>query len=331
MDVLVFPDKLKQGDEVRVVTPARTIQLAFITEEVRRLAIERLEGMGLRVTFGEHVGARNHFSSSSVEDRVNDLNQAFTDSSVKIILTVIGGFNSNEILPYLDYEKIRNNPKVLCGYSDITALSNGIYAKTSLVTYSGPHFFDFGDRKGFDYTGEYFKKCLFRDEPFQVLPSMSWSNDRWANNQETRTFIDNEGPFTINKGSANGAILGGNLVTFQILSGTPYFPRFSDTILFLEEDDRDDLFTFNSHLAALTLRSDFKQVKGIAFGRFQPESKISKLDLMEVVKNNKALQVIPIVGGLDFGHTAPKITFPIGGTCEIEAEGDAPNLRIEQH
>jgi muramoyltetrapeptide carboxypeptidase LdcA involved in peptidoglycan recycling len=328
---VIFPEKLERGDEVRVVTPARSIKLPFITQEVQQLAAERLAAMGLKVTFGNHVGALNHFNSSSVEDRVSDLNQAFQDSSVKIILSVIGGFNSNETLPYLDYEKIRKNPKILCGYSDITALSNGIFAKTSLVTYSGPHFFDFGDRKGFDYTGDYFRKCLFSNEPFQVVPSTSWSNDRWANDQATRTFTPNEGPFTISKGEARGTILGGNLVTFQKLSGTPYSPGFANTVLFLEEDNGEDLFTFNGNLTALTLRSDFTEVRGIVIGRFQPESKISRLDLVEVVKNNRALQRIPIIGGLDFGHTAPKITFPVGGTCEIRAEGDSPTLIIEKH
>lgn len=328
---MIFPPKLKRGDEARVVTPARSIKLPFITQEVQQLAAERLEGIGLKVTFGNHVGAKNHFSSSSVEDRVSDLNQAFQDSSVKMVLSVIGGFNSSETLPFLDYEKIRKNPKILCGYSDITALSNGIFAKTSLVTYSGPHFFEFGNQKGFEYTGDYFKKCLFSDEPFQVVPSTSWSNDRWANNQTARTFTPNEGPFTISKGKARGTILGGSLVTFQGLAGTPFFPGFANTILFLEEDDGEDLFTFNRNLTSLTLRSDFTEVRGIGIGRFQPESKISRLDLVEVVKNNRALQAIPIIGGLDFGHTTPKITFPIGGTCEILAEGDSPTVTIEKH
>ncbi|HZY94867.1 MAG TPA: S66 peptidase family protein [Candidatus Bathyarchaeia archaeon] len=328
---MTIPSKLKRGDEVRIVTPARSIKLPFITDEVKQLAIERLQEFGLIVSFGKHVEEKNHFNSSSVESRLNDLHQAFTDPSVKILLTVIGGFNSNEVLPYLDYELIKNNPKILCGYSDITALANAIYTKTALVTYSGPHFFDFGDRRGFTYTGEYFKKCLLSDQPFRVLPSTSWSNDRWANDQQNRSFIQNEGPFVLSKGSAKGTIIGGNLITFKGLSGTPYFPAFHDAILFMEEDSRSDLFTFNSNLTTLTLRSDFNEVCGIVFGRFQPESRISKLDLEEVVKNSKMLQRLPIIAGMDFGHTSPKITFPLGGTCEIDAEKNPPSVTMITH
>jgi muramoyltetrapeptide carboxypeptidase len=117
-----------------------------------------------------------------------------------MIQTVIGGFNSGELLPYLDYDLIRRNPKIVVGYSDITALSNAIYSQTGLVTYSGPHFFDFGEMQGFDYTLEYFRKCLFSSDPFDIWPSERWSSDRWGAVQDTRNFLRNEGYVVGNEG-----------------------------------------------------------------------------------------------------------------------------------
>src|SRR3989344_4225630 len=140
----IYADKLKSGDGVRVVTPARSLMLPWINEELKATAKARLEELGLSVSFGKCVNEIDEFNSSPIEHRVDDLHDAFRDPSIKLILTVIGGFNSNQLLRYLYYELIRQNPKILCGYSDITALSNAIFAKTGLVTYSGPHFFSFG-------------------------------------------------------------------------------------------------------------------------------------------------------------------------------------------
>lgn len=330
MIYLIIPNKLKKGDVVRIVSPARSIKLPFITEESINVALKRFDDLGLKVTFGENINTLNHFNSSSVEERINDLHDAFKDPLVKIIITVIGGYNSGELLDYLDYNLIKKNPKIICGYSDITAILNSIYAKTSLLTYYGPHFFDFGDIEGFDYTLEYFKKCLFENLSFRILPSKRWSNDKWANCQNNRKFVKNEGFFVINRGETEGILLGGNLVTLCSLSGTPFFPKFKDTILFLEEDEEEHLFSFNRNLASLTNREDFSEVEAIIFGRFKPESKITKKDLVEIVKNNKKLQRIPIIGGVDFGHTTPRLTLPIGGKCKIEVK-DRVNITILKH
>ena len=111
--------------------------------------------------------------------------------SVKGILTTLGGYNSNGLLGYLDYDLIYANPKIFCGFSDITALATAIYARTGLVTYSGPHFTTFGMKHGIGYTMEYFERCLMREEPFEVLPADHWSDDLWYEDQEYRDFVPN--------------------------------------------------------------------------------------------------------------------------------------------
>jgi len=318
----MFASKLKSGDGVRIITPSRSMELPFITEEVKSLAQKRLEQLGLVVTFGKHVHDKNVFNSSSIKHRLEDLHEAFADPKVKIIQTVIGGYNSNELLPYIDYELIRKNPKILCGYSDITALENGIYAKTGLVTYTGPHFFDFGEQLGFEYTEDYFKKCLFSEESYEIKASEKWSCDLWASIQQDRTFLENKGHYSINEGQVAGTLIGSNLVTLHSLLGSPYFPDFRDSVLLLEEDEEESVYSFNRNLTSLTLLEDFKEVKGIIFGRFNPKNEIGKKEIQLIVNNNPKLQNIPIIGGLDFGHTSPRLTMPIGGRVEFNSTSD---------
>lgn len=152
----IIPNKLKKGDEIRVIAPSRS--MTILREDCIKIAVERLEKEGFKVTFGKNVMDcfDKNYVCGSIEKRVKDLEEAFSDKNVKAILTVIGGFNSNQILPYINYDIIKENPKIICGYSDITILLDAIYTKTGLVTYYGPHFSSFGMKKGFEYTLEYF-------------------------------------------------------------------------------------------------------------------------------------------------------------------------------
>ena len=322
----IFPEKLKAGDGVRVVAPARS--LVIISKEVREIADKRFEDMGLRLSFSKNVEEMDDARSSSIESRVEDLHDAFADNSVKMLITVIGGFNSNQLLPYLDYDLIRANPKIFCGYSDITALNNAIYAKTGIATYSGPHYSTFGQKKYFDYTLEYFKKCLFTDDPFEIEAPEYWSNDAWYADQENRNLIENDGYWIINEGEANGTIIGGNLCTLNLLQGTEFMPSLENSILFLEDDGTTNRVMFDRDLESLTQLPGFSGVKGIVIGRFEQKSEVSREDVVAIIKNKKALDNMPVIANTDTSHTEPRITFPIGGTAEISASNDGVGIRI---
>jgi muramoyltetrapeptide carboxypeptidase LdcA involved in peptidoglycan recycling len=294
----------------------------MIVEDSIQYAINKLQEMGFIVSFSEHARETDIFVSSSIQSRVNDIHNAFEDDSVNAILTVIGGFNSNQILKYIDYELIINNPKIFCGYSDITALSNAIYTKTGLVTYSGPHFSTFGMLKGIDYTVEYFKKCLCSDEPFHITPSKEWSDDAWYLNQEERSFIPNNGPEIINEGEAEGISIGGNLCTFQLLHGTEYMPSLEDTIVFVEDDDMTGdyfPFSFDRDLQSLIHQQGFKGVRGIIIGRFQKNANMNMEKLRYIIETKNELKNLPIIADVDFGHTTPHLTLPVGGKISMKA------------
>jgi muramoyltetrapeptide carboxypeptidase len=315
----VTPRKLVPGDNIRVVSPARS--LSMIAEDSIGYATKKLNEMGLTVSFGEHVRESDMFVSSSIESRVEDLHDAFEDDTVKGILTVIGGFNSNQLLGRIDYGLIEDNPKIFCGYSDITALSNAIYAKTGLITYSGPHFSTFGMLKGLDYTVEYFRKCLFSEEPFEILPSGEWSDDPWYLNQEERVFTLNDGPSIIQEGEAEGTSIGGNLCTFQLLHGTEYMPPLEDTIVFMEDDDlTGEHFpaTFDRDLQSLIHQPGFEEVRGIIVGRAQRGANMTTEKLEQIFESKEELADLPVIADVDFGHTTPQITLPIGGRISMK-------------
>jgi muramoyltetrapeptide carboxypeptidase LdcA involved in peptidoglycan recycling len=322
----IYPEKLKKGDEVRIIAPSRSMKI--LGEELRNIANNRLQELGLKLSFGKYINDTDEFNSSSIQLRIEDFHNAFTDKNVKGIITVIGGFNSNQLLRYINWDLIKNNPKIFLGYSDITALNNAIFDKTGLVTFSGPHYSTFGQKLHFEYTLEYFQKCLMKDRSFEITPSVSWSDDEWYLDQNKRDLINNPGFLVINRGNVEGTILGGNLCTFNLLQGTEYFPDLTNSILFLEDDYETVPHTFDRDLQSIIHLQDFSKVRGLVIGRFQKKSGITNDLLTKIIKTKKELKNIPVIANVDFGHSDPKITFPIGGEAKITVLKNKTSIEI---
>lgn len=314
----IIPDRLQKGDEIRVIAPSTGIKI--IGQETRAIAKERFEAMGLKVSFAKNTTDDNFdlTGSTTVEKRVADIHEAFSDPNVKAVFTIIGGENSNQLLSSLNYNLIKSNPKFFCGFSDITALLNSIYAQTGLVTFSGPHYSSIGMKKGIDYTLENLKNMLFGPRQNHITPSLEWSDDLWFLDQENRNFIKNDGYWLIHRGSAQGTIIGGNLCTFNLLLGSAYRPAFEkDTILFVEDTSASNLKVFERNLQALLYQPDFVNVKGLVIGRFQKGSQITREQLEFILYSKKELENLPILANVDFGHTTPLLTLPIGGKATL--------------
>lgn len=329
----IFPNKLKSGDEVRVIAPSHS--MGIISSDNKALAIRALEKLGLHVTFGQHVDEQDMMYSSSIASRIADLHEAFSDQNVKAILTVIGGYNSNQLLEFMDYDLIKQNPKIFCGFSDITALGNAITHKTGLVTYSGVHFSSFGMQKGFEYSLEHFKKIFFDSNEISLIPSKEWSDDAWYLDQDKRVFHPNPGCKVIHPGQTEGRIIGGNLGTLRLLCGTPYMPSLDSAVLFLEAVSHStsiDVHKFDRDFQALIHSPDFGKVRAIVIGRFENHFGMTDETLRAILGTKPALNNIPIIADADFGHTTPIFTFPIGGLCRLQAEPSGKvSLVLEKH
>jgi len=319
--------KLIPGDTVKVVAPSFSFEI--ISEEVKKIANERFLNLGLNLEFGDHTEEVDAYSSSSIASRISDLHDAYKDKDIKAIFAVIGGYNSNQLLPYLDWTLIKNNPKPLLGYSDTTALQNAIYAKTGNISYSSPAYSTFGQKLYFDYTCEYFKKAVMEEcLSFEIEPSDEWTDDLWFLNQKERIPHKNEGWTFISSGDATGVIIGGNLSTLVTLFGTEFMPDLTDKILFLEDDETSDFSQFDRLFQSLVLQPNFSKVKGLVLGRFQIKSDITDDKLKRLISTRPELKGIPIIANVDFGHTSPIITYPIGGSVEIISNKDSGSIKI---
>lgn len=313
--ILMFGCKLNSGDPIRVIAPSRSLKV--VRQDVYDKALEFLTNKGFKITFSHNSLEIDESDSSSVESRVYDLNEAFSNKNVKAIISCIGGFNVNQILEYVDYSIIKSNPKIICGFSDITALLNAIYTKTGLVTYHGPNFANFGFLEGLEYTYSCFENCLIKSENYFIEPSLS-----------TEQF------YTIQEGSCEGQIVGGNLCTLNLLQGTEYMPNLNEKILFLEDDNiMGDYFIyeFERNLQSLLQTTSFNGVRGIVFGRFAPNCKMDLNTIKRIVTTKKQLQKIPIIYNVDFGHVIPSTTFPIGGVAQINASSSSASIKIIRH
>jgi muramoyltetrapeptide carboxypeptidase LdcA involved in peptidoglycan recycling len=319
--------KLKKGDLIRIVSPSHSI--STIENNLIKLAAKNIEKLGLKVSFSSSCFEINEFESSSIESRASDIHEAFSDKNVRAILCARGGFNSNQLISHINYELIRKNPKIFCGYSDITALNNAIYAKTGLITYAGLNFSTFRKSQAYDYNIEYFKKCLMSIKPYFVRPSKNYFE------YAKKSAIKNKGYFIIQKGETIGEIIGENLCTFNLLQGTSYMPDLRNKIIFLEEENissKDTVYMFDRELASLAQQKNFGKIKGLVIGRFQKATGMTNEMLKSIIESKKEIpKNIPVIAGFDFAHTIPRFTYPIGGTCRIIAKSAKVSLEILKH
>ncbi|MEI3395454.1 MAG: S66 peptidase family protein [Clostridia bacterium] len=315
------------NDEIRIVTSSGNLNM---NEDDIDYIKAKLKGYD--ITFGKNVNKSiPEYNCPSIEDRKNDIEEAFLDKNVKAIMIARGGALSNQLLDEIDYEIIQKNPKIIIGFSDATSLLNAIYSQTKLKTYYGPNFSVLAMRKGNDYTYEYLNKVLNNEEEYYINPAISWSSDKWYKDQDNRKFIKNNGMNIINEGNAEGTIIGGNLNTFSLLQGTKYMPIAQKIILFIEEDNwanEDYLYEFDRRLQSLTQQAFFKKVKGIIIGRAQQNVNMNINRWKTLISMNKKLINMPIVVNADFGHTMPMATFPIGGKCIISGKGKSIRIKI---
>lgn len=310
----MIPKKLNKEDEIRIIAPS--CSLSKVRSDIYDSALAFLQNQGFKATFSRNCREMNAFQSSSVRSRVDDLHEAFADKNVKAVMACIGGFNANEILPYLDYELIKANPKILCGYSDITVLLNAVYAKTGIVTYHAPHLAALGFLNEREYTQKYFSECMMCEKLFVVKPS-----------ETARNYT------VIQEGECEGEIIGGNLCTLNLLQGTPYMPDMNNKILFLEDDNiMGDYFVceFDRNLQSLLQVNGAESIRGIVFGRFDESCKMTE-DMIKAIIKDKVSLDIPIIFGVDFGHVFPMLSFPIGGKVSISSIGNNVDIQIIEH
>jgi len=304
------PKKLRAGDVVGLVAPGSPTDEQFdyqISDEV-------IVALGLVPKRGQSVGQVHGYFAGRDKQRAADVNAMFADKTVKAIMAVRGGWGTARILPYLDFDLIRNNPKPLIGYSDITALHLALQAKTGLVSFHGPNATSSWGKQ----TVASFKPLLF-DGAKQVYTNPTASDDRLVQ-RKWRTQV-------IKGGKARGRLIGGNLTVLTAMVGTPYMPNTDGAILFLEDVDEAE-YRIDRMLTQLGQAGYLRGLKGVVFGQCSSckASSGRKFTLHSVLKQHISPLNIPAYQGAFFGHMKDQFTVPLG--IEAELDADAGTLRL---
>lgn len=298
----ILPPKLNIGDTIGVVAPSNPI-IGDNIEELNR-AKEIAEKSGFKVKYSKNLFSNTNGYCSTAKEKAEDINEMFADKNIKMIWCAKGGNNSNSTFEYLDYELIRQNPKIICGYSDITSLTNIITENTGLVTFSGTNFKTIAtDETDFSY-----KQALSRfiDGSLKFEP-------------------ENEKYITIQEGKVKGELVGGNLSLTKELVCGKYSIDFTDKILFLEElGYESDPAVVSNSLYYMKQNGVFDKIKGLWIGNYEHQSGITLEKIILDVLENK--YKFPIIKSNNFGHIENKIVIPIGIKAEINTN---ENIKIK--
>ena len=301
----LLPKSLKKGDTVGLISPssatAERIQFTF--------AQEALEALGLKVKLGENLKKRRGHLAGTDEERAGDLNSMFEDVEVKAIICIRGGSGAARILPMIDYNSIKKNPKPLLGYSDITALHNAIHAKTGLITFHGPN----GSGNWNNFNVKQFENIFFEKALTTFQNETQKGDDLVLKNNRT---------ITLKSGTVEGKILGGNLTVLTALSGTSFLPDFKDAILFLE-DIGEDPYKIDRMMSTLKLNGTLDQIKGFVFGQCTdctPSGGYGSLTLDDVLDDYILPLGIPAYKGAMIGHIPKQFIIPFGAKVKLDAD-----------
>lgn len=298
---IIKPAKLKTGDVIGIIAPASAPADPTKLEN----GIRYIEKNGFRVELGKNISKIDGYLAGTDQERADDLNLMFKTKNVKAIFCLRGGYGASRILDKINYKLIRSNPKILVGYSEITALQLAILQKSGLVTFAGPMVAtDFGNEIT-SYTEDFFWRIVSSNKKIGRLK-----------------YPDEDKLVSITKGGASGRIIGGNLSVFVALIGTDYFPDLKGRILMIEEVDELP-YKVDRLLNQLRLLKVFKQIKGIILGRFvdciEHDTSKRTLTLGEVMEDYMKDLKIPVLYTFPHGHIKDKVTVPFGINIKMNA------------
>lgn len=286
---LIKPNKLKEGDTIAIIAPAGEVD-----DERINFSEKYFKSKGYNVKFGAHLNKKRRYLAGDDNERIEDIHSAFEDSTVDAIICARGGYGAIRLINNIDYNIIRNNPKIFCGYSDITALSAMILKKAGLITFSGPMAqSDFGEENINKFTESQFWNTL---------------------TNKSSLMIQNINGKIYKSGQAKGITFGGNLSTIASLCGIDFLP--DEKFIFFAEDINEDVYKIDRYFRQLLNISKFKNnISGILLGEFINNGNSTWLD--ELFTELSTDLNIPVYSGYQISHDKNKFTIPIGAEAEL--------------
>ena len=292
--------------------------------------VQYLQSRGYKVVCGSLYGKKDFYRSGSIQERAQEFNALLHDSNVDILMAAIGGNNTNSLLPYIDYEYLKTHPKIIIGYSDVTALLLAIYAKTGLITFYGPTAAaSFGEFPPFvDWTFQSFD-CMVKGLtpiPYLYEKPPVWTDEfiDWSSQNRSKTPCPNNW-ICVHPGVCRGRLIGGNLNTMEGFFGTDYMPEIKKGDILLLEDSLKDACTIERSFSLLKLAGVFDRIGGILLGKHEKfDDNSTHRKPYEILLEVLGEYDFPILADFDCCHTHPMLTLPIG--CEVLL--DAANKKV---
>ncbi len=326
---LIKPERLHRGDTIGIISPASNLSPKQISALARTTGF--LKGVGYRIKLGKHCKGRYGHKAGTIEQRLEDFNSMFEDDEIRAVITARGGYNSNDLLDRIDYGMVRRNPKIFCGFSDITFMHCALHTKTGLVTFYGPNG---TTRSGTDIIGEYtyrnFEAVVgAADSPIRLGPSRKFTFT-YGSDTLKKADLKSTSWKVLREGKAEGRLVGGHIFTMLNLCGTEYFPDFKGKILFWEDTETTSPMT-DRFLRQLEMIGVFDNIRGMIVGRVNlNEYKIERRDygLDKIILDVTKGYDFPIVMDMDFGHTAPMLTLPYGIPARLDLKGRKTSLEL---
>jgi muramoyltetrapeptide carboxypeptidase len=301
----LLPVALLRGQTVGIISPSA----ASADRMEYTFAKEAMEAMGLKVKVGSNFKNRFGHLAGTDEERAADFNAMFADPEVKAIICLRGGSGAARILPLIDYEQVKANPKPLLGYSDITALHCALYSQTGLISFHGPN----GSGSWNSFHANQFQQLFFDQKLLSFKNEVTKGDDLVAKGNRIQT---------LTKGTAEGKILGGNLTVLTALSGTPYYPDFQDSILFIE-DVGEDPYRIDRMMSTLKLNGTLGKIKGFVFGQCsdcKPGSGYGAFTVDQIMDQYIIPLNIPAYIGAMIGHISKQFIIPVGARVRLNAD-----------
>ena len=301
----LLPVALLRGQTVGIISPSA----ASADRMEYTFAKEAMEAMGLKVKVGSNFKNRFGHLAGTDEERAADFNAMFTDPEVKAIICLRGGSGAARILPLIDYEQVKANPKPLLGYSDITALHCALYSQTGLISFHGPN----GSGSWNSFHANQFQQLFFDQKLLSFKNEVTKGDDLVAKGNRIQT---------LTKGTVEGKILGGNLTVLTALSGTPYYPDFQDAILFIE-DVGEDPYRIDRMMSTLKLNGTLGKIKGFIFGQCsdcKPGSGYGAFTVDQIMDQYIIPLGIPAYFGAMIGHISKQFIIPVGARVRLNAD-----------
>lgn len=310
---MLMPNALKPGDTIGIFAPSAKAKR-------KHNGYDYLRQKGFQVFEHPQCHLENGHTAGTKQERLDAIHELFANDSVRAVMAFWGGANTNQLLDGIDYDLIRSNPKILVGYSDVSALCLAITTKTGLVTFIGPGVISFAKPMPFEYTWNGFKDiCINPKDRVIIEASEFYSDSEVLISDKDRQLKRNNGIKVFREGKACGEIVASNLQTLLVLMGTEYFPDIKGKILFLEEGEIANTAMVHRFLTQCKLSGIFRDIKGLVFGRFMSQTGFDDLDRFEDILEDVLNDVnIPVIYDVDFGHSDPLITIPNGGVCAID-------------